>query len=267
MLNRLRAQLMASLPPAIAVPGYAWKNRSSGEPELRWLQHVCAPELAAVDVGANVGIYSYWLCRLARECHAFEANPQLAARLTRFGQGRNLKVWPVALSDTAGQATLHIPMDPRTGLGRFGSASLVDHKDGPDFLQVQVDQVRLDSLDLPKIGFLKIDVEGFELNVLLGAGAKVEADRPNVLIEAEDRHRPHATRDVMAWFAERRYPGYYLHAGRWHPVSTFDVARHQQVANMAVRKDPATPYINNFLFVNDATHQRFQQAGFLAGTA
>lgn len=263
-LTRLRKQLMADLPPIISVPLHAWKHLRYGEPEIRHLQVLCDPSRAAYDVGANVGIYSYWLMRHSKVCHAFEANPHLAQRLARFAGNGPLKVWPVALSDVVGRTTLNVPVDPETGLERLGSASIVSHADFDSVVEIEVKQARLDDLDLPPCGFIKIDVEGFEMNVLKGAAERIARDRPNVLVEAEDRHRPAASADVIAWFRERDFAGFYLKDQRWHSVSTFDSARMQDVHNMGRRSEPGHVYVNNFLFVNDRTQAELQRRGLLA---
>jgi FkbM family methyltransferase len=256
-LTRLRKQLMLGLPPAWSVPLHAWKNRFQGEPELRWLSELCDPDLPAVDVGANVGIYTYWLMRYARGCHSFEANPDLASRLKRYAHGRRLTVWSMALSDTVGRVTLHVPVDARTGLQRAGSASIVSHSATGPVVDIEVDQARLDELDLPRVGFVKVDVEGFEMNVLRGAAKTIERDMPNVLVEAENRHRPNAVGDVIAWFGHRGYVGYYLRDGRWRSAQGFDAASLQDEGQLANGRRPGSLYINNFLFLNDRTRRRF----------
>ena len=48
----------------------------------------------------------------------------------------------------------------------------------------------LDSYNLSNIGFIKIDVEGHELDVLRGAEVTLRRDQPNLLIEIENRHAP-----------------------------------------------------------------------------
>ena len=77
----------------------------TGEPELRWLDRWCDRERLAVDVGANVGIWSWHLRRHARGVVAYEPNPDLAAYLQRVVPD-NVTVRHAAASDTPGRATL-----------------------------------------------------------------------------------------------------------------------------------------------------------------
>ena len=57
------------------------------------------------------------------------------------------------------------------------------------------------------VAFVKIDVEGHELNVLNGAVELLERSQPVFLVEAEDRHRAEATRSVFEFFRSKFYRG------------------------------------------------------------
>jgi len=55
-----------------AVAGWLW-----GEPEIRLLPVLCDRHRVALDISANVGVYSYFLRKYSTLCHAFEPHPQL----------------------------------------------------------------------------------------------------------------------------------------------------------------------------------------------
>ncbi|MGO8126768.1 FkbM family methyltransferase, partial [Rhizobium ruizarguesonis] len=63
--------------------------------------------------------------------------------------------------------------------------------------EISVPTRRLDSYQFGPLGFIKIDVEGHELKVLKGSQAILNRDHPNLLIEAEDRHRPEPTNQAQ----------------------------------------------------------------------
>ena len=78
------------------------------------------------------------------------------------------------------------------GWGSLESKTLAD-AEGTIEKHVQVR--RLDEFGISKVDFIKIDVEGHELEVLKGGAATIEASRPILLIEIEDDNLPR----VSSW--------------------------------------------------------------------
>jgi FkbM family methyltransferase len=126
------------------------------------------------DVGANAGIYS--LAALVSQhkarVYAFEPTPEIAKRLRECAQlnnfGSNLLVYEVAASDRNGEARLH---RCRGELGSNEGMNYIGKPDEPGGERVSIislDQFcqteRIDHIDL-----LKLDVQGHEHSVLLGA--------------------------------------------------------------------------------------------------
>ena len=81
----------------------------------------------------------------------------------------------------------------------------------------------LDDVTLPRIGFIKIDVEGHELNVLEGAKRTISRDRPTLLIECEERHNPGGVSKLRELFRDAGYEGRFLHMDRMRSLDEFDV--------------------------------------------
>lgn len=195
-----------------------------GEPELHLIPDLVDPGRAAIDVGANRGV---WADRLARHCpkvFAFEPNPKMFAFLSA-ACSRNVVAYPLALSDRAGEATLRIP---RTARGYSNQqASLTRRADGrfTEFGELRVTTARLDDLDLPPCGFLKIDVEGHEAAVVRGARTLIARDRPVLVIEMEQRHTGVPIEESLAAVMALGYAGTFLRGGRETPISAFDPDR------------------------------------------
>jgi hypothetical protein len=101
----------------------------------------------------------------------------------------------------------------------------------------------LDDLGLKDIGFIKIDVEGFESSVLAGALVTIARDRPSILIEIEEKHTKKPIEDSLQEVVALGYRGLFIRNGALHPLSAFDpVAHHRQ---------PTAGYVFNFLFLPD----------------
>jgi FkbM family methyltransferase len=217
-------ELLYRVSPSFALTLHAslyWLRKV--EPEIRLMPARCELDALSVDVGAHYGIYSYFMARHSRRVIAFEPNPVLAGRFARIGS--NIQVEQLALSDTAGSACLTIPM--QTGVPQTALASIHPGHDHAG-MEVIARRARLDALDLGnmRVGFIKIDVEGHELDVLNGCAGVLAQHRPTMLIEAEERHRPDAVDSVRDDLSAFGYQGYFLCQSRLHPIETFTVARH-----------------------------------------
>jgi FkbM family methyltransferase len=123
-----------------------------------------------VDVGANVGGYSLRAASWDMKVYAFEPNPDNLFLLRRNIEINkvSVEVLPFALGSRAGKARLA----PNGGVSR------IVKNEG-----VEVEMRTLDSFDLPGADLLKVDVEGYELEVIRGAKKTLEKYHPVVVIE------------------------------------------------------------------------------------
>lgn len=178
----------ARLPAADGFPVLATANAALLEPELALLKAL-APGLApglAIDVGAHHGGYSEALLAMGFDVHALEPSPTARAELERRLGGRaGLTVHAVAAGPEDGEADLSLLAD-RNGwfpdATKFGSLAGLEPPAG--MVRAGVARVRVRRLDrlvaelgLPAPAVVKVDAEGFDLEVLRGLGAL----RPAVL--------------------------------------------------------------------------------------
>lgn len=215
-----------------------WK----GEPEIRLLPQLIDPGRNAVDVGANKGTYSYFMARLARQVYAFEPNPKMFAVLRRT-VARNVAAMPLALSNRSGATTLRVPYG-RKGVSNQGS-SLSAAKPMEHFIPLAVESRRLDDLGLADIGFIKIDVEGHEREVLEGAAETISRDRPTLLIEIEEAHTGVPLMQSIDWVRGLGYDAYFARDGAPQPIAALDPARHGYVFNFIFLPRGVRPAGNN----------------------
>ena len=152
------------------------------EPELIHLPRITSGGRVAIDIGANQGFYSYALARLFDRVLAFEPNPTIVADLERSGS-KKIELHKVALSAGDGRRELYVPRVG--GVEQHGWASF-DRFNLPDVTGVSTLDVPVRSLDsyrLDAVDFLKIDVEGHEVEVLTGAMDTLRRNGPVILAE------------------------------------------------------------------------------------
>ena len=137
----------------------------------------------ALDVGANQGFFAYALAAVADRVIAFEPNPDywLFSRIMLRGKA---EVRRLALSNTSGHATFHVPVS-KEGVVLHLAGSL-DETHTRLFAQVRhydVEIATIDELALRDVHFIKVDVEGTERDVLDGGRATIMRDRPALVLE------------------------------------------------------------------------------------
>jgi len=129
-----------------------------------------------IDCGAHIGLYSRLASRILRakgRIIALEPNPEVLGYLKRNlaeSDATTVEIRQLALYREAGEMDLYVGRQ-----GRSGYSSLVNS--GVSDSHVTVPVITLDSLleesGLARVDFMKIDVEGAEIDVLAGAGAGI----------------------------------------------------------------------------------------------
>lgn len=246
-----RKRLFDALPPPVQIRYRLLR----GTPDLRLFPLLCDRDRVAVDVGANIGLFVPFLQHFSKRCYAFEPNPD-CAKLLRERFGNRLIVEECALSDRNGSTELFIPeveSEERSALGTIESSNAQRYtRLGMKGRRVPVRLATLDSMNLPPVGFVKIDAEGHELDVLQGARALLERDAPNLYIEAEERHSPGTVSRVHQFCADLGYSGFFYWGTKLFPVSRFDARVHQAAANVTCFAKVGE-YANDFLFTKQPT--------------
>ncbi len=93
------------LPPPVLMRYIVSWDLRHGEPELPLVGLICDPSTTMVDVGANLGVYSYVAAKYAARVHALEPNPVSAAWMRKTAPA-NVSIHQIAASDRAATCTL-----------------------------------------------------------------------------------------------------------------------------------------------------------------
>ena len=83
-----------------------------------------------------------------------------------------------------------------------------------EYKKVPIETYKLDDIQIDNnVGFIKIDVEGHEKNVIEGGKSLIIKDMPVMLIEIEERHTNRPIKDTINFIREMNYECYYLIKG------------------------------------------------------
>lgn len=200
------------------------------------LRELCPNPRKILDIGMNIGMNTWEYATFAKEVHGFEPVPgtyQVALdniALNKNHQDPNLGWWKnpdkswaslavagtintynVALGPTAGSVEMHIKKNDghnRVANDNYTKLNGKPVKVNTGYQRVQVPQLTLDSYNFTDVDIIKIDVEGYELQVLEGAVNTIAQNRPIVQIECveiQPRAFGKTINDLMDYFTSKNY--------------------------------------------------------------
>lgn len=148
----------------------------------------------ALDIGAHVGLWSMHLVKAFQCLHAFEPVPVFADlwAWNVLGVGTSPEAEKQILHRVALGNDKHL-VDFQIPVESTGNSHVAIHGIHPGTRWIAhperihtvegVQMVRLDDLGLKNVDFVKIDVEGFERQVLLGGEKTIRRDQPIMVVE------------------------------------------------------------------------------------
>lgn len=148
---------------------------------IDWCSQFLSKDKLFIDIGANIGTYSIILSKYCKEVHAFECSPDTYDNLNKsvlLNNVKNIVTHVEGLGDEEKESIFYLTS--RDG----GTDSFIDvpgYTSGKTIVTIKT----LDSFNLTDIGFIKIDVEGFELSCLKGCQQTLKnSNYPPFIFEA-----------------------------------------------------------------------------------
>jgi FkbM family methyltransferase len=167
-------------------------------------------DYAYFDIGSNVGLRSVYSLSENRPTVLFDPNPEvskISKQMINLNNYKNYKIEQSGVSDTEGQLNFYISSSAY--MSSFDKEHAAKDKIVSE-MKIPVTTINLylkaNPQFQPKI--VKIDVEGFEINVLKGASEMLQQFKPVLLIEILDTTSNR--KEILDYLASYQYEAYYL---------------------------------------------------------
>ena len=200
------------------------------ERELKIIEKYSDKTKDALDIGVYRGVYTYKLSENFKTVHSFEPNPLLYPYLEKNLKKiiKKIKLYNVALSDDNGEAELKLPLRTKSifkdnieELFQLGAATMHPNNKIDSYKKIPIKTKRLDDIEITNaIGFIKIDVEGHEKNVLKGGEKLIKKNKPPLLVEIEKRHNGQEVTETINFIKDYGYNAYYLENNELKNISS-----------------------------------------------
>ena len=182
--------------------------------DIYFLKQLVRPGDCCIDIGAHLG---YFTIELARICgntghvHAIEPMSKFYNTLKGLVQSKGLKnvtLYPYAMGGDSAYVAMGIPKV--NNAKKFAYARIMRSSTFLEYVESeQVKNVTGDELfrELPRMDFIKCDVEGLEISVIKSFSECISKYRPIILCELSD---PRERKNLFDLFSLYKYNMYYL---------------------------------------------------------
>ena len=188
------------------------------EPDLKTLLQLSPQNTIALDIGANVGLYTKFLADHCSKVISIEPVPftfQILLKMVKRFDLKHVETRQLAVSNHEGIAEMEVPVIGGTQ-NYYRAQITVTDKSESSFFKVQT--ITLDNLVkdfIPEIGIIKVDVEGHELEVLEGAENILNEKKAIWLVEIAPANRS----KVFEIMEGKDYKAMFLNNGELFPGS------------------------------------------------
>ena len=156
------------------------------------VSHLHPAPATFIDIGANVGHHTLFMSSYCHRVIAFEPFGEVFDQLTNkvlSNKLENVEAFNLALGSCDEMRRFHTPAGNNTGTGSFLDDYNPINNSNTMLMEVKKGSQFLDELKIMSPVIIKIDVEGFEMEVLKGLETFIKKFRPTIIMELSDISR------------------------------------------------------------------------------
>tara|TARA_B000000437_G_C11632859_1_gene300272 strand:- start:7 stop:762 length:756 start_codon:yes stop_codon:yes gene_type:complete len=194
--------------------------KRNDEQEINLVKKFIKSGTDSIDVGVYRGVYSYEMSKYSEKVHSFEPNPiifkYINKNLKKFI--KNIHLYNFALSNQNKTINLKIPIRNSNSnkeifeeYYEMGKATIHNENNFENYENFEIQTKKIDELNFDnKISFIKIDVEGHELEVIEGAKNTIKRDKPVLLVEIEKQYTKKEVAESINFINSLGYKSYFF---------------------------------------------------------
>ena len=194
--------------------------KRNDEQEINLVKKFIKSGTDSIDVGVYRGVYSYEMSKYSEKVHSFEPNPiifkYINKNLKKFI--KNIHLYNFALSNQNKTMNLKIPIRNSNSnkeifeeYYEMGKATIHNENNFENYENFEIQTKKIDELNFDnKISFIKIDVEGHELEVIEGAINTIKRDKPVLLVEIEKQYTKKEVAESINFINSLGYKSYFF---------------------------------------------------------
>ena len=193
--------------------------RNKDENEIELLERFIKPGTDSIDVGVYRGVYSFEMSKYSKNVHSFEPNPIIFEYINKNLKKiiNNIFLYNYALSNKNQVIDLKVPIRNekynRENFEEFyelGRATIHQENTFKRYEKFQITSKKIDEFNFKNnISFIKIDVEGHELEVIKGGEEIISKNKPILLVEIEERYSQNKVSDTINYINKLGYISHY----------------------------------------------------------
>jgi FkbM family methyltransferase len=209
------------------------------ESEIFLVKAIARSHDTAIDIGANLGVWSYHLSKSFARVESFEPVSEYC-NVIKNTRRKNIIVHNEALSSSQRTVEVQVPADKDAlsldSAGSGGAGSQLEKRSVP--------AKKLDEYSMDRVRLLRIGVNGHEIEVLKGAERTIARCRPAMIIRVEQRYLDFPMDNVFELLKSYRYNVYFFSGRKLRPYADFSYKLDQ----LPYLDNPASAaYVCNFI--------------------